>query len=93
MKFVLSIATVMILSVFASGQNPREASVRKALADYDTAWNKKDSAGVSHVLADDYVYFSSTGSLTDRKKTLEVSGIAGLQTYLCRTERDSSPFG
>jgi ketosteroid isomerase-like protein len=71
MKFVLSFAAVMIVSIFAFGQNPREASVKKALTDYDTAWNKKDSVGVSRILADDYVYFSSTGSLTDRKKTLE----------------------
>ena len=73
MKAVLTIAIVVMSAVFAFGQkaSPHEASVRKALADYDAAWNRKDLDGVSRVLADDYVYFSSTGGLTDRKKTLE----------------------
>jgi ketosteroid isomerase-like protein len=42
-----------------------------ALLTYDRAWNKKDVTGVSRILAKDYVYFSSRGSLTDRKATLE----------------------
>src|SRR4030095_1194657 len=45
--------------------------IRKALAEYDKAWNKKDVPGVSRMLADDYVYFSSTGGLTTRKATLD----------------------
>ena len=72
MKVVLTIVFVLIGGVFALGQkNAREASVRNALAEYDAAWNRKDQNGVSRVLAEDYVYFSSTGGLTDRKKTLE----------------------
>ncbi len=47
------------------------SGLRKALIAYDTAWNKKNVNGVAASLADDYVYFSSTGGLTDRKKTLE----------------------
>ncbi len=42
-----------------------------ALTQYDSAWNKKDVASATRILADDYVYFSSTGGLTDRKSTLE----------------------
>lgn len=45
--------------------------VGKALSEYDRGWNSKDVAGVSRILADEYVYFSSTGGLTDRKATLE----------------------
>lgn len=45
--------------------------VKKALTDYDTAWNSKNVDGMSRVLADDYVYFSSTGGLTDRAATLK----------------------
>ena len=73
MKAVLTIAIVLIAGALAFGQkaNSHEATVRKALAEYDAAWNRKDQNGVSQVLADDYVYFSSTGGLTDRKKTLE----------------------
>ena len=73
MKTVLAIAIVLMSSVFAFGQkaSPHEAPVRKALTEYDAGWNRKDRDGVSQLLADDYVYFSSTGGLTDRKKTLE----------------------
>ena len=46
-------------------------AINNAVKLYDDAWNKKNVDGVSKILADDYVYFSSTGSLTDRKKTLE----------------------
>ena len=45
--------------------------INNAVTAYDNAWNKKNVGDVSKILADDYVYFSSTGSLTDRKKTLE----------------------
>ena len=47
------------------------AQLRDVLTEYDRAWNAKDRAGVSRILADDYVYFSSTGGLTTRKATLE----------------------
>ena len=45
--------------------------VGRALADYDQSWNKKDVKAVAQILADDYVYFSSTGGHTPRKETLE----------------------
>ena len=45
--------------------------VKNVLMRYDDAWNKKDAEGVSRILSDDYVYFSSTGSLTSRKATLD----------------------
>jgi len=51
-----------------------DASTIRALADYDGAWNRKDVTAVSRILADDYVYFSSTGGLTDRKATLTFLG-------------------
>ena len=73
MKVVLTIAFILLGGAFAFGQkaSSHEVSVRKALADYDTAWNRKDLESVSRILTEDYVYFSSTGGLTDRKKTLE----------------------
>lgn len=50
---------------------PDESSVRAALGAYDSAWNRKDVDAVSSILAGDYVYFSSTGSLTTRRATLD----------------------
>jgi ketosteroid isomerase-like protein len=46
-------------------------AVLDILAKYDTAWNKKDSATVGNILAPGYIYFSSTGSITTRERTLE----------------------
>jgi ketosteroid isomerase-like protein len=69
---VSTIFFILILSIIGSAQaaNDLEAGLKVALQKYDTAWNKKDVAGVSKILADDYTYFSSTGGITDRKKTL-----------------------
>jgi hypothetical protein len=65
-------ATLLSTSVAGVGQSVDHlpAPVRNALSQYDSAWNVKNVAGVSAVLAEDYVYFSSTGSLTDRRATL-----------------------
>jgi len=41
------------------------------LKRYDDAWNKKDAATVGDILAADYVYFSSTGGLSNRKDSLD----------------------
>ena len=46
--------------------------VGRALVAYDQSWNQKDVKSVDQILANDYVYFSSTGSLTMRKATLEL---------------------
>jgi ketosteroid isomerase-like protein len=66
-----------LLAVFSSTPatyaqaGPNEESITSVLTRYDNAWNKKDVDGVSRILAEDYVYFSSTGDLTKRKATLD----------------------
>ena len=57
-------------ALLAQASENSEASIKMAVERYDAAWNKKDSTAVANLLADDYVYFSSTGGLTDRKSTL-----------------------
>ena len=73
MKIVYS--AILFLVIFTSSHaqtiSDFESGVRKTLTAYDTAWNRKDAAGVSAILSDDYVYFSSIGGMTDRKRTLE----------------------
>src|SRR5215813_12972026 len=65
--YVLSLS----LSSPAQARDDFGAGIRAALQRYDAAWSKKDIAGVAKILADDYTYFTSTGGITDRKKTLE----------------------
>ena len=68
-KFRILFAILLFLpAVFGQASDD---VINNAVTAYDNAWNKKDVGDVSKILADDYVYFSSTGSLTDRKKTLE----------------------
>ena len=48
-----------------------QTDVLSALKKYDDAWNSKDRAGVDKMLAPEYIYFSSTGGMTTRQRTLE----------------------
>ena len=65
-KLSIAAALLIFLST-AYGQT----DVEKTLTNYDAAWNKKNVDAVSKILANDYVYFSSVGGLTDRKASLE----------------------
>ena len=40
------------------------------VARYDSAWNRKDSAAVSRLLAPDYQYFTSRGGISKRSESL-----------------------
>ena len=86
---LILVALLAFGALGASGQyaDNKSAGVMKAVADYDAAWNKKDLDGVSRMLAADYVYFSSTGSLTDRKQTLALLGSPDYKlTFVERSE-------
>jgi ketosteroid isomerase-like protein len=56
--------------VYGQASEDAVASIKRAVTLYDEAWNKKNIDDVSKILMNDYVYFSSTGGLTDRKATL-----------------------
>ena len=69
----LLFGAVLSLLITAGGyaQTTLSGPVGNALAKYDQSWNTRNVKAVAQILADDYVYFSSTGSLTERKPTLE----------------------
>lgn len=52
----------------------QEPALRIAIARYDSVWAAKDSAAVAALLAPEYLYFSSTGELSDRAATLAFLG-------------------
>ena len=58
-------------SAFAQKPDKQTENVLRLLKKYDAAWNKKDAATVGGVLATDYVYFTSTGGLSNRQETLD----------------------
>lgn len=70
-----------------NGDSPlAEAEVLDVVREYDAAWNRKDSAAVAKVLADNYVYFSSRGSVRSRQWMLD--DLLGNPAYhLVRAER------
>lgn len=47
------------------------APIKKALATYDEAFNRKDVKAVEKILAPSYVYFSSTGGTMSRKQIID----------------------
>ena len=90
MKFraAILIASITLTTATAFGQSGNKyVELTKILGDYDSAWNKKDTKAVADILAPDYTYFSSTGGLTDRARTLEFLGSPDYKlTFVERSE-------
>lgn len=76
-----SVITGMI-TVVSCNSNPRASNnsfitkeeVLAFIKKYDTSWNNKMVSFVDSSLATSYVYFTSTGGLTTRERTLEFLG-------------------
>ena len=69
--FVAAIVLIFVLNIFGQKTDKQIESVLQALKNYDEAWNKKDAKTVGEILDARYVYFSSTGELSERKETLD----------------------
>lgn len=55
----------------AQTKQSAEAEIARFIESYDNAWNHKDTAALKHVLAPEYVYFSSKGQVRSRQSLLE----------------------
>ena len=68
----IGLLVLLMSALSANGQtaDTLPAPIRGALTEYDRAWNAKDVKAVERLLANDYAYFTSTGSITTRKATL-----------------------
>ncbi len=68
------LAVVLLAGVSACGtaaaDHSDDVSVRQVIASLDSAWNRKDTLGVSQLMAPSYVYFSSRGGITQRREML-----------------------
>ena len=47
-------------------------SVAALVAEYDRAWNQRDTAVVARILAPDYQYFTSRGGVESREAALKI---------------------
>ena len=71
----------LVLPVFCFGCSERtekpflenaltEKEVTDFINDYDNMWAKRDTSALKEAMADNYIYFTSVGSTTDREKIL-----------------------
>src|ERR1044072_93293 len=73
-KNIFTVVLLVFITCLGGGGAAAQAndtSVMAALDKYDKAWNGKDQKTVDKILAPDYIYFSSTGGTTSRRRTLE----------------------
>ena len=72
---------LLVLAPFCFGCNERsekrvlensltEREVRDFINDYDKMWAKRDTTAMKEAMAENYIYFTSVGSTTDRNKIL-----------------------
>jgi ketosteroid isomerase-like protein len=78
---MVKFAWLLVFAVFCFGCSERtekpllenaltEKEVRDFIIDYDSMWAKRDTTALKEAMADNYIYFTSVGSTTDRKKIL-----------------------
>lgn len=85
-RLLLSILIICGLVACSKAPTPlTKAQVLETIQAYDTAWSQQDTATVAKLLADSYVYFSSTGDVTTRKYILE--NLLGNPTYNIDSKR------
>ncbi len=76
-----SFIQVLVCSIFFScaagdkentkkGTALTEAEVRDFVRSYDEMWARRDTNSMKKAMAEDYIYFSSTGSTIDRTRIL-----------------------
>jgi Domain of unknown function (DUF4440)/Anthrone oxygenase len=65
---VLTLAA--ITPVHAQDESQMTAEIKALVAQYDSAWNRRDTSAVSRLLASRYQYFTSQGGISSRPETL-----------------------
>jgi hypothetical protein len=73
---VLALGCPLLTPPLAEGQRAAAAAdqVASIVAQFDSSWNRKDTAGVSRWLAPRYQYFTSLGAVSSRARVLEFLG-------------------
>jgi hypothetical protein len=66
----LALTLSAIGPLHAQGESPLTAQVGALVAQYDSAWNHRDTSAVSRLLAPRYQYFTSRGGVSSRAETI-----------------------
>jgi hypothetical protein len=73
-RLYLALCTIVILGCKQT-TSPTETITEQEVMDfikkYDEAWNTKDTASVDRLMGQTYIYFTSTGSISKRKESLD----------------------
>jgi hypothetical protein len=67
---VLILSAIVPLHAQVPTEADATASVAALVARYDSAWNRRDTATVSRLLAPGYQYFTSRGDVSSRVETM-----------------------
>ena len=59
-----------LVPLYAQGEAPLTAKVGALVAQYDSAWNGRDTIAVNRLLAPRYQYFTSRGGVSSRAETI-----------------------
>jgi ketosteroid isomerase-like protein len=72
-NYLIFVSAVLLVAfhMTAIGQKASDTAIFAFVEKYDKAWNAKEVSSVDKMLADNYIYFSSTGTTTSRERTLE----------------------
>jgi ketosteroid isomerase-like protein len=66
----LALMLSALVPLHAQVESPLTAQVGALVAQYDSAWNHRDTSGVSRLLAPQYQYFTSLGGVSSRAETI-----------------------
>jgi hypothetical protein len=59
-----------LVPLHAQGESALTAQLEALVAQYDRAWNQRDTSAVSRLLAPQYQYFTSRGGVSSRTETI-----------------------
>jgi hypothetical protein len=66
----LTLSAIVSLHAQVQGESQVAAHVVTLVAQYDSAWNRRDTIAVSRLLAPRYQYFTSRGGVSSRAETM-----------------------
>ena len=68
----LTFSAIVPLHAQVQGEPQVAAQVATLVAQYDSAWNQRDTITVSRLLAPRYQYFTSRGGVSSRAETMGI---------------------
>jgi hypothetical protein len=72
--YLLAVASILLVACADQGKTDENKLTEKEVIDfvkhYDDLWAKRDTTGMKKAIAENYIYFSSTGNTTTRDRII-----------------------